>query len=234
VAKRPVFIPKPERAPFVEEIGVEFEWFPGFSVQQKQRSIASLHETAETSFGLSPLLEISSKSPREIGKSLSAFHLMIDDLALERPISVEAAFQGSKVFEHGGPYTDLYEKSAREAKRDSRLKVSGRLLCFDFGGIRWKLEPKTAFYDWLYLRALQQHSELAQQLLVFRGFTDIEFNPQKSINCQARAAALYVALASRGLLPTVIETPESYLEILSKKGELEAKQTQFPFLSDEE
>lgn len=37
-------------------------------------------------------------------------------------------------------------------------------------------------------------------LLEYDGFTDIEFNPQKSLNCQAKAAALYVSLCRNGLL----------------------------------
>ena len=234
MANRPVFIPKLEGPPFIEEIIVEFEWFPGFSLQQKQRSIASWHESAEISWGLAPLLEISSKSPLEIGMDLSAFRLMIENPAVGHPTSVEVAFQGSKVFEHGGPFTDLYEKTAREAKRDPRLKESGPLLYFEFAANRWELIPQTAFYDWLYLRALQQQPDLAQQLLEYSGFTDIEFNPQKSINCQARSAALYVALTRRGLLSAAIENPESYLEILSGKEEPKPKQTRFPLINDEE
>ena len=33
----------------------------------------------------------------------------------------------------------------------------------------------------------------------YEWFTDIEFNPQKSINCQARAVAIYVALQKTAL-----------------------------------
>ena len=34
----------------------------------------------------------------------------------------------------------------------------------------------------------------------FDAFTDIEFNPNKSLNCQARAAALFVAMKKLGRL----------------------------------
>ena len=159
---------------------------------------------------------------------------MLDNPTLDHPISVEVTFQGSKVFEHGGPFTDLYAKTAREAKRDPRLKESGQLLYFEFGGKRWELKPRTAFYDWLYLRRLQQDSELAQHLLGYQGFTDIEFNPQKSINCQARSAALYVALTQRGLLHEALETPERYLQIVSAQEGQAPKQTQFSFDTSEE
>ena len=215
MAKRPIFIPNEKGFPMVREEMIEFVWFSGFSVQQKQRSIASLHESAELSLGVTPILEISSKADSAAGRELSAFNLLIDDPGLGQATSVEAAFQGSKVFEDGGPHIDLYKRSAREARRDPRLKESGELIGFEFDGRRWELEPRTAFYEWIYLHALQEHPELAKHLPDYRGFTDIEFNPKRSINCQARAAALYVALASRELLTAAIETPERYLQLIS-------------------
>ena len=40
------------------------------------------------------------------------------------------------------------------------------------------------------------------------GFTDIAFNPKKSLNCQARSAALYVALARDGITePWALDFP---------------------------
>jgi GrpB-like predicted nucleotidyltransferase (UPF0157 family) len=72
------------------------------------------------------LLEISSKSDREIGRRLSAFHQRIH-LKDGRVVSLECAFQGSKVFESGGPFADLLDTEPRDAKRDVRLKVSASL-----------------------------------------------------------------------------------------------------------
>ena len=134
----------------VKEHLVEFEWHPGLSVQQKKRSVASLHRAA-AEIDIDPVLEVSTKSENELGKSLSAFNLLLD--AQEVGVfSVEAAFQGSKVFERGGPYRDMYGLSGRQIKRDGRLKASGDLKAFDFLGDTWGLEPKTAFYDWVYIR----------------------------------------------------------------------------------
>ena len=45
-----------------------------------------------------------------------------------------------------------------------------------------------------------ENKELADELLQYDSFTDIEFSPEKSKNCQARAAALFVALHRKGLL----------------------------------
>lgn len=46
----------------------------------------------------------------------------------------------------------------------------------------------------------------------YEAFTDIEFNPEKSINCQAHAIAMFMSLKSRGLLRE-IKNQERFLEI---------------------
>ena len=217
MAKRPVFIPNLEKpSPLVLVKEVEFTWYAGFSIQQKRKSIAALHQSARRR-GISPVLEISTKSENPFGRKLSAFNLQIR-VAEDRSVPVEAAFQSSKVFKDGSQYHDLLWKSGREIKKDERLKESGALIRFEFNGKPWPLEPKTAFYDWLYLHALQQNPDLSEKLLVYRGFTDIEFNPAKSINCQARSAALYVALNHHGLLQEAMEEKGKFLELLSSSS----------------
>ncbi|WP_048965487.1 DarT1-associated NADAR antitoxin family protein, partial [Escherichia coli] len=133
---------------------------------------------------------------------------------LGKEFTVESAFQASKVFEMGGPYVDILDKSSVEAKKDLRLKESGALVNFKFYNTLWPLVPRTAFYDWLYLSALNQNKKLALHLLSFDGFTDIEFNPAKSINCQARAAALYVSLVRRNMLDDVLSSKDKFLSVL--------------------
>lgn len=210
MAHRPVFIPI-DKPPFVKEEQIEFTWYPGVAIAQAQRCINSLHEAAKTR-GIDPILEISSKSIHPDGFSLSAFNLKF---TLEgQTMSVECAFQGSKVFERGGPYTDLYAVSSREAKKDLRLRGSGNLIGFKLLGRDFPVEPITAFYDWLYINALEQNEALAKKLLSYKGFTDIAFNPEKSYNCQARSAALYVALSRKGEIKKVIQDPEHYLNLI--------------------
>jgi hypothetical protein len=68
--------------------------------------------------GLGPLLEISSKSELEVGQKLSAFRLKIE--AQGETTTVECAFQGSKVFEFGGPFADLFQKTSIEANREPK------------------------------------------------------------------------------------------------------------------
>jgi hypothetical protein len=135
-------------------------------------------------------------------------------LKQQRTLTIECAFQGSKVFQRGGPYVDMFEMTPREAKKDKRLLTSGRLTGFKFFGKEWELEPRTAFYDWLYISALKKRIELADQVIEYSAFTDIEFNPERSINCQAYSAALYVSLFKQGILDEAIATKESFLKTI--------------------
>ena len=193
MAKRPIFVPDPTGIPYVESKEIEFQWFAGFSRTQAQKSIASLHEAARK-FEIYPILEISRKSDLRLGFELSAFELPLKTPD-GRTISVECAYQGSKVFEEGGPYHDLYEVKSRAAKTDSRLRNSGEIKRFDFIGKVFPAEPQTAFYDWLYMTALSQSGvSMIDELNEFKAFSDIAFNPKRSVNCQARAAAVFVSL----------------------------------------
>ncbi len=214
MANRPVYLPKlNSESSGVITKDVEFKWFPGMSKSQKQKSITSLHEAANK-LNISPILEISSKSEIELGVKLSAFNLLITTKKLNKSVSVETAFQSSKVFEKGGPYIDLLEGTSRQAKKDLRLKESGNLIQFIFFNKEFSLKPRTLFYDWLYINALHQNEDLSDEVILYGGFTDIEFNPKKSINCQAYSAALYVSLRTMGIISEALESPEVFLQVL--------------------
>jgi hypothetical protein len=212
MANRPVFVPVYKADHLVKEFSFEFRWNPGFAPVQKKKNVVALHKAAKEK-GLFPLLEVSSKSEEVLGQRLSAFSLKIETEI--GPISIESAFQGSKVFERGGPYTDLYKKDSREAKKDERIRTSGKLVCFNYFGTKWPLIPKTAFYDWLYLTALKPHQEYLKILFGFKGFTDIEFNPEKSINCQARTCALLVSLLKLNALENALSSQEQFIDIVA-------------------
>ncbi|MHB1326158.1 MAG: DarT1-associated NADAR antitoxin family protein [Thermoleophilia bacterium] len=213
MAKRPVFVPVGEGQRYVRENMIDFVWSPGLAVSQKLKNIRALHEAAAAQ-GLSPLLEISTKSETSLGVQLSAFNVLVE-LENGSIIPLECAFQGSKVFEHGGPYHDIYFMSSREAKRDERLHTSGRIVSFQFEAFAIPAEPKTAFYDWLYTRALASRRDFLESLEEFAGFTDIEFNPAKSINCQARSCALFVSLHKQRLIDEAISTPKRFIEMVA-------------------
>jgi len=216
MAIRPIFIPSIGTKELFKEENIEFKYYNGFAVSQKQKCIKSLHVIAQDK-GYKNILEVSTKSDSLIGQKLSAFNLMIqtDDYGL---ISIESAFQGSKVFEKGGPYIDIYEKDSLSAKRDERIKNSGDLKAFEFEGTVWELEPKSAFYDWIYSNALYLHVDyIKENLITYDAFTDIEFNPKKSINCQARTCAILVSLMKMDLLDTAMKSPKDFIEIVYKK-----------------
>jgi hypothetical protein len=213
MAERPIFLPTPTKDELVKEVSVKLVWHSGFAESQKKRNIHALHEAAAL-LGYTPLLEVSTKSDDKVGQHLSAFHLKVHSSHGEIPL--ECAFQGSKIFDGGGPYTDLFTVDPRVAKRDPRLRESGRLIAFEYGGVRFPLEPKTAFYDWLYLGAIFPHREWLSRLSRFAGFTDIEFNPERSINCQARSVALFFALRSVQLLEEAMSNSTAFIKVLEK------------------
>ena len=215
VANRPVYVSLKE-FPFVRRVDTEFKFHGGFSIKQKQLSINSLHEAFLRNNPDRHLLEISSKSELELGVKLSAFNLQLVQPTSGKSFSVESAFQSSKVFEHGGPFTDLLHKTSREAKRDERLGSSGAIIAFKFFNHTFPTEPKTYFYNWLYVNALARQSELAEEVMNYDAFTDIEFNPKKSLNCQAEAAAVFVGLTHAGLLDEALDE-HKFLETVYQK-----------------
>lgn len=213
MAERPIFIPTPESPRLVTEKLVEFVWNPGLAPIQKKKNVAALHQAAAER-GFAPMLECSTKSEEVLGQRLSAFNLKVDT-DLHGIITLECAFQGSKVFANGGPYTDLFNADSREAKKDSRLKDSGRLVKFRFEGQDFPITPQTAFYDWLFIKSLYPHRDYLKRLDKYAAFSDIEFNPERSINCQARSAALFVSLQTQGILEECVMSPLKFIEIRS-------------------
>jgi hypothetical protein len=225
MAERPVFVPVENGNNFTYSMPVDFKWHPGLSVSQKQKSIRSLHEAASLRLN-GEILEISSKSEIELGRKLSAFTLELL-LSSGEPCTVECAFQGSKVFTNGGPYSDLFGLESRAAKKDDRIKNSGNLIAFKFEEDLWPLDPITCFYDWIYINAVHQIPELSRSLTNYAGFSDIEFNPKKSLNCQAQSAARYVALHKRGLLQQALSDKEFFKRTYESGSDVQIQGTLF-------
>ena len=173
MAKRPYYYVKNGK---VCEANAEFKWISGLSVSQKMKNVKSLHSSIPMR-----ALEVSTKSEEVIGKKLSAFSLTYGD-----------GIKASKVFEKGGPFLDLALRSPKEAKHDLRLKESGAIRGFmDFDeNQKWTLDEP--YYDYLYVKtALKNLSdEELEQIASYDAFTDIEFNPAKARNTQARSVAV--------------------------------------------
>lgn len=210
MATRPVFCPVEGS---VKVVDIDFQWHAGLAASQKKKSIQSLHQEANKQ-GIRNILEISTKSEEKLGRDLSAFNLKID-IPNRGKFYLESAYQGSKKFIAGGPYEDIYHLSALEAKTDPRLKNSGPISCFQFEGEEWPLNPLEGFYSWIYINAIIQNRENFRNLINYSGFTDIEFNPKKSVNCQAYSAALYVCLVNQGLLEEVTSNKKNFIDYLT-------------------
>ena len=216
MANRPVF-EKTNEKPYYFERGVDFTWNSGFSPSQKKKNVTAIHEAYKELNGNSEkkVLEISSKSEEDLGISLSAFNLKRQTGG--RDITVECVYQGSKVFENGGPYTDLYNKTSREAKKDPRLQNSGALKAFQCGSTIYKPDnqhySRYVFYDWLYITALLDNEDFLKKLRKYDGFTDVEYSPNNSGACQARSAAIAMSLDDKGLLDDRIRDFDYFLSL---------------------
>ena len=163
----------------------EFVYNSGFSITQKRKNVKALHESIGKK-----ALEVSTKSEDILGIKLSAFNLKLDGFPFE------CIFQASKKYEKGGPYLDLLNVAPKQAKRDERHHSSGKLIAFEYDGREFPLEPKTYFYDYMYIKAVQQSIDKKEllKILDYEYFTDIEFNPKKSINCQGKSVTIIKAM----------------------------------------
>lgn len=198
-----------------KEDNCEFTFYTGFALSQKQKSIESLHEQILKKYSNAKILEVSRKSENSLGIALSAFNLTLPINNNEYP--VENIFQSSKVFSNGGPYQDLLYVHPREAKRDERLKNSGKLISFELNSNIWEIEPKTLFYDWLYTHALYRNKRLTNEIIQYDTFTDIEFNPNKSFNCQARSVAIFVSLYKKGIIEAYLHDKNLFKDVYTNK-----------------
>jgi hypothetical protein len=106
------------------------------------------------------------------------------------------------------------------------LRESGEMVKFTFNQKDFLLEPKSLFYDWLYLNVLFSERNLVLREVFFEehfdAFSDIEFNPQKSFSCQARTLALCVSLYENESVQDFIRDPIGF----SNEFDLYKKRTQ--------
>ena len=224
MANRPYFLIGNGSSVFFREENVDFEFFTGFAITQKRRSIQSFHEAILKKAPKARILEVSRRSENRLGVELSAFNLKFE-YEPNRLIPVENVFQSSKVFSNEKQYLDLLSVTPSEAKTDERLKHSGAIVKFRLKSEDWETNPLTMFYDYIYLKALSKNESLCEQIMQFDTFTDIEFNPKKSINCQARTVAIFVTLRKHGLFEKYISDKELFKSLYKEKQYNEGIQT---------
>ena len=183
-------------APFFAIRQVNFEGVKGQSLAQRKENVWRQHEAYIREYHRSCPLEVSNAGETRQGYQLSAYNL-----TAANGFHVENMFQSAKTFEHGGPYKDLLTAKPFNAQHDSRLRKSGRLICFTLFDVQYPLDPQTAYYDWIYTQALADNPDLAAFAIRFDSFTDISFHPERQINCQAEACAVYTGMVRAGINP---------------------------------
>lgn len=191
---------------FDEEI-VTFTYVKGMAFSQKCKNVLSFHSSIQEQFPTSRILEVSTKSYNRIGVALSAFNLTLDGR------SVESIYHSSKVFENGDCFEFVKDFSPLEAKKFVRENGVGDLKSYRFNGNDIPLEPKTLFYDFIYISALMQHPEVSSCLSEYDIFTDIEFNEKKGVNCQARACAIYSYLLRTNSVDKYMSSMDEFKKI---------------------
>ncbi|MBR9839927.1 MAG: hypothetical protein GYB50_18805 [Rhodobacteraceae bacterium] len=214
MASRPIFLVDDADDSLVTTVDVEFKWYAGMSLARRRMSAQSLISAGRNLYPSRRFLEVSRMSDDPLGEGLSAFNLRYPEGPRTSGRPVECVFQSSKVFQHGGPFRDLLGAEPGDAKRDERLQTSGRLIEFNLEGEKWSSQPLTAFYDWIYMKALDAHPMNADAVMQYDAFTDIAFNPAKSFSCQAHAVALYVSLRRRNKLNEALGSQASFLGLL--------------------
>ncbi|MEB7038674.1 DarT1-associated NADAR antitoxin family protein [Staphylococcus gallinarum] len=199
-----------------KKIDISFKWYPGFSKEQKQKSIEDLHFQFLKENITDQILEVSSKSVKVIGVKSSAFNLKISTMN-GNVFSVEQLFQSSKVYQKAGNQNYLLEKgyNAKEMKQKIRkIDNNDYMTKYSSFGHDFPLEPKNLFYNWLYVNALYRNPDIASEILKYEAFTDIEFNPKRSFNCQAEACAIYVSLFKREYLQKALKSVDNFKKIV--------------------
>lgn len=212
-ATRPIFIAWWENTLFTQK-DVEFERFMWLASEQKKKSVRSFHSKVKEQLWINQILEISTKSDDPLWIALSAFNLRSH--VLTWIYTVESIFQWSKVFITWWPYEDFFTMHGREIKKDQRYINWTKLIEFK---LLWEIRPlypSTAFYDWLYVNALILNKELWDKIMNYSAFTDIEFNPTKKFNCQAKSASLFVGLKNKKIINDSFISKDEFITITDK------------------
>ncbi len=127
---------------------------------------------------------------------------------------LESVYQSSKIFQYSGQHEVLMDLDPFAAKKEVRKLGQGPIVGFRFLGRTFPTEPVNAFYDWLYIRAIVPHEKWIRENLHFAAYSDIEFTPNKSVNCQGRAVAEFHALSMRGEASKCVHDFDKFRQLL--------------------
>jgi|LFRM01.1.fsa_nt_gb hypothetical protein len=212
MAKRLYFIAKPSYQGLIVEKTINFEYFRGQDPKQTEKSIESMQHAIKAYESGGKVLEVSKYSPSLLGKQLSSLNLEYENNE-GRSYPVINIFESSKVFENGGPYRDLLHVDLKDLDEDPRLKESGRLLGFHFEDEPYSLEPRSLFFDYIYISALHQQKEIQEKLLEFDMISDVTYQMGKMFASSARACAYFISLKRTNKLESALESLDSFKKI---------------------
>lgn len=217
MAERSVFVSR-KTFPFYEDIHVSLEWFGGFALSQKRKCEIGLHENFKAAYPNEKVLEISSASRMFLGARLSAMNLK---KRTQRGItSVESAFQSSRIFSDEtrrvGPFPEYMFLPGKECKKIVKKESLGmHSHQYNFDDLTFYAPEHhiSQFYDFLYLNALlEPENEVVMKELLNCGYTAFSDLATKSLNCQARSAAIFVGLVKAELINEVKDY-KTYLKL---------------------
>lgn len=212
MAKRLYFIAKPSFQGLIVEKTIHFEYYRGQNLNQKHKSIESMHHAIRAFESGGKILEVSTVSPDPLGKKLAGVFLLgKNENGSEVPVMT--IFESAKVFERGGPYRDLLEKDPSEVAKDERLINSGRLLGFHYQNESYSLSPRNLFFDWIYMSALYKEKALHEEIAQYDIVTDIEYSMNNMFASSARACAYFISLSHAGLLDESMKNIDSFSKI---------------------
>ena len=206
-----------------EEKIITFDYVKGMAFSQKQKNVLSFHSSIQKQYPNLKILEISTKSNDSLGVSLSAFNLKLNGYP------VESIFQSGKVFIDGTQSEFLKTYPPKEAKQYIATNNNSALKCFRYESLEFPLEPKSMFYDYIYINALNQIPNTSKHLIEYDIFTDIEFNEKKQINCQARACAIYSFLLRTNSVDYYLQSLDNFKKLYNMK---ESKLKQISMFDD--
>lgn len=223
MAEKSVFVAKHEY-PYFEEVHVNIDWFGGFALSQKRKCQIGLHQNFLAAYPNEKVLEISSSSLMSIGARLSAMHL--NKRTKKGITTVESAFQSSRIYSDGvrtvGPFPDCLFLPGKECKKIVKERSMGmHSYKYVFDGMTFYAPDFhiSEFYDFLYLNALlEPENEEVRDLLLEGGYTAYTDLATKSLNCQARSAAIFMGLVAARRIDEVRDF-DSYLRLFRTRAD---------------
>lgn len=199
---------------------VNFRWQSGWNRQAKQMSAHNLHQGFLNKHPQAKLLEISSVGKNKIGVQTSAMHLNVYTSNPAKhglrtstvnsngkpygKFKVENVFQAGKVFQ--GQTPEQHQQSTQrilnmnpvQAKHTTKAMNSrSQLKGFKMFGHQFPLQPKTDYYDYVYMHGLAQHPKLGKQIASHNAFSDFFAVPGKTINTQSKSCTLFTSLVKK-------------------------------------